>query len=339
MNIFIDESGSFVNAAKRDSWNTIAAYMSPEYEQKKIRNFVRVLKRSVSADFKSEIKLRDIKEEVFFEFLRGLNSLDGVLFAVATDAGINQPTNIIEHQQEQAKNIVKHKEKMIHHTAREGLQDLSAKVASLSPQLYVQLQCQVDLISKIISRGILYFVQRAPMHLGCFKWKIDQKNSNKTEYEKAFATVSPAFLQSISLSDPIIKLIGADYSAFKRFEYTQESRPKYLRQTYGLDVDEDQPATNVGLIMREDIAFVDSKHNLGVQVSDLLACGIRRCLRQGFENNKLAARLIGLLMVQGDRGQPPIQLRRFSKSEESVSKELGRLLEIIGQHCRSMLVR
>jgi hypothetical protein len=237
----------------------------------------------------------------------------------------------------QAEQIIKHKDKMIYHSARDGLQDLSEQVATLSPQLYVQLQCQLKLISRIILSGILYFVQRSPMHLGRFRWRIDQKNSNKTEYEKAFATVSPAFLQSISLYDPLIKLNGADYSAFKRFEYSADNRPKFLRETYGVDIDENQPATNIGLIMREDIEFVDSKRNLGVQVSDLLACGIRRCLRQGFANNELAARLFGQLMVQGDRGQIPVQLFRFSNLEAPVSKQLERLLEIMAQHCRPML--
>ena len=339
MYIFIDESGSFVNSTKNDSWNTISAYMCPEYEQKKIRNLIRALKKSVAANSNYEIKLRNIKESVYFEFLTGLSSLSGVLYVVATDAGLNQPENIIEHQLMQAEEIVKHKEKMIYHSARGGLQDLSERVATLSPQLYVQLQCQIKLISRIILSGILYFVQRAPMHLGRFRWRIDQKNSNKTEYEKAFATVSPAFLQSISLYNPLIKLNGADYSAFKRFEYSADNRPKFLRETYGVDIDENQPATNIGLIMREDIEFVDSKCNLGVQVSDLLACGIRRCLRQGFTNNELAARLFGQLMVQGDRGQIPVQLFRFSTLEAPVSKELERLLEIMNQHCRPMLVR
>jgi hypothetical protein len=96
MNIFIDESGSFVNAAKLNSWNTIAAYMSPEYEQKKIRNLIRALKKSVTTNPNDEIKLRNIKEGVFFEFLTGLRSLSGVLYVVATDAGLNQPENIIE---------------------------------------------------------------------------------------------------------------------------------------------------------------------------------------------------------------------------------------------------
>jgi uncharacterized protein DUF3800 len=313
--------------------------MSPEYDRRRLRELIRSLKRTVPAETREEIKLREIKEEEYFEFLKRLGALEGVLYAVATDAGLNEPATIIEHRKIQAEKIVEHKDKMLHQNAREGLQMLAARVASLAPQLYVQLQCQLDLIARIILSGVLYFVQRTPMHLGRFRWRLDQKNSEQTEYEKAFATVTPAFLQTVSLSEPMPMLIGADYSAFSRFDYTEESRPRYLRETYGLDVDEDKPVTNIGLLMREDFEFVDSKQNIGVQVADLLASGIRRCLRQGFSNNDLAAHLIGRLMVQGYQGHLPIKLRGFSKSEEPVTKQLARLLRIMEQHCRAMLIR
>jgi len=339
LNIFIDESGSFVNAPKRDSWNSIAAYMSPETDRRCLREVVRNLKRRAAAEAGEEIKLRDVKEEVYFEFLKGLGALEGVLYVVATDAGLNQPAIIIEHQKIQADKIVEHKDKMLHQTAREGLQAFSARVATIAPQLYVQLQCQVDLIASIILNGILYFVQRTPMYLGRFRWRIDQKNSAQTEYEKAFVTITPALLQTVSLSEPMPMLTGADYSAFSRFDYSEESRPRYLREVYGLDVDEEKKITNIGLLMQEDFAFVDSKQSLGVQVADLLASGIRRCLRHGFSNNELAAHLLGRLMVQGYRGHLPIQLRGFSKSEEPVTKELARLLRIMEQNCRAMLIR
>jgi hypothetical protein len=47
LNIFIDESGSFVNAPELDSWNSIAAYMSPESDRKRLRELVERLKRTV----------------------------------------------------------------------------------------------------------------------------------------------------------------------------------------------------------------------------------------------------------------------------------------------------
>jgi hypothetical protein len=339
LNIFIDESGSFVNAPKQESWNTVAAYMSPETDREHLREMVKKLKRKVGAAANTEVKLKHLSEAEYFDFLKGLRKLNGVLYAVATDAGLNKPTDVTEHQRVQAEKIVEHKEKMLHQSARQGLEDLSARVAGLAPQLYVQLHCQVMLIASILLSGVLYFVQRRPKSLGRFRWRIDQKNSTKTEYEKAFVSITPPILQTISLTEPMSMLIDADYSAFTRFDYSPETRPRYLRDTYGLDVDDRKPTTNIGMLMREDLQFVDSQHNQGVQVADLLASGMRRCLRQEFNDNEAAAHLLGGLMVQGYRGQPPIQFLGLARHEGRVTDAVAQLSKIMERSSRAMLVR
>lgn len=340
LNIFIDESGSFVNAPNRESWNCIAAYMSPETDRKSLRELVGTMKKIAGMPVSTEVKLKHIDEIKYIQFLEGLSALEGVCYAVATDAGLNHPAVIAEHQNVQAEKLVEHKDKMRYQAAREGLQELSDRVANLAPQLYVQLQCQVDLVVNLLMSGILYFVQRRPNTLGRFRWRIDQKNSTQTDYEKAFVTVLPPFLQTASLSEPMPMLIGADYSAFRRFDYATESRPRYLKETYGLGVDEDKPVTNIGMLMREDLLFVDSGHNQGVQVADLLASGLRRCLRQEFSDNDAVARLLGGLMVQSHRGYPlPIKFRGFSREEEHVSGAVARFSAIMEHHSRAMLAR
>lgn len=328
-----------MNAIKLDSWNSIAAYMSPESDRKRLWEIVARLKQSVGVPPNVEVKLKNLSELQYFEFLGKLGQLNGALYAVATDAGLNQQVDIAAHQKIQAKKIIEHKDKMRHQAAREGLQALSSRVADLAPQLYIQLHCQVSLIATIFLNGVLYFVQRRPKSLGRFRWRIDQKGSTRNEYEKAFISLTPAFLQTIFLENPMPKLIGADYSAFNRFDFSKENRPRYLRDTYGIDIDEDKPVTNIGMLMREDLDFVDSKHNQGVQVADLLASGIRRCLRQEFINNELAAYLLGRLMVQSYRGHPPIQFLGFSKLESRVTEDVARLSKIMERNSRAMLAR
>jgi hypothetical protein len=338
MNIFIDESGSFVNAPSVGAFNTIAAYMSPESDRIALQRILVSLKRAVGARSNSEIKLKHLSEQQYFNFLSELSSLSGALYAVATDSGLNHPAEVAVHQAEQVARIVVHKDKMHYQAAKEGLLALSTRLASLSPQLYVQLQCQVNLIEAIIRNGILYFVQRKPKHLGAFRWRIDQKNSTKTEYETAFQQVLPAYLQTISLRDPMPMLIGADYSAFSRFDWAPEEKPTYLRDAYGLEINEDELATNIGMLVRENLEFVDSQKNQGVQVADLLASGLRRCLRCEFSDNDSSAFLLGRLMVQNDKGNPPVQLLGFSKAEVTVDSQSGRMVRIMERSARAMLV-
>jgi len=295
-----------------------------------------MLKRSVGAREDEEVKLRDVDEPKYFSFLDRLSRFAGVLYAVATDAGLNQPVYVNEHQREQAAKIVAHKDKMHYQSARDGLQALADRIESLAPQLYVQLHCQVKLIEAIVRSGVLYFVQRYPRHLGSFRWRIDQKNSTKTEYEAAFFDVTPGFLQAISLQEPMPMLEGADYSAFSRFDFSAENKPTHLRDHYGIEISDDV-ATNIGMLIRENMQFVDSKINWGVQVADLLASGLRRCLRRQFSDNEKAARLLGHLMVQNYKGSPPIQLLGFSRDNPTVAAEVAELVKIMNRSCRGML--
>ena len=339
MNIFIDESGSFVNAPNLRAFNAIAAYMSPESDRRELRKILASLKRSVGAPANSEIKLRAIDERKLFVFLKQLSQLSGALFAVATDAGLNQPSEVRIHQTAQAVGITEHIDKMLHQAAKDGIQALADRMSSLPQQLYVQLQCQVRLLDLVVRNGVLYFVQRTPRCLSTFRWRIDQKNSSKTEYESAFQTVLPAFLQSSSLRDPMIALAEADYSAFSRFQWTAETKPTYLRDAYGIETNDNALPLNIGMLFREDLCFVDSKSNLGVQVADILASSIRRCLRYEFTDNETAAALLGSLMVQNFKARPPIQLLGFSSADQVLDKITESLVRLMESRSRVMLAQ
>jgi hypothetical protein len=295
------------------------------------------LKRAAGVASSAEIKLRDLDENDYFDFLSRLGTLRGVLYSVATDAGVNRVDDVVAHQRQQAEKITEHKAKLHHAKAREGLEALATQVRELAPQLYVQLFCQIDLISEIVKYGSLYFVQRLPRTLGNFRWRIDQKNSIQTEYERAFLTLTPPILQTISLRDPLIMMIGADYSSFRRFDYPAGEAPTYLKDDYGIDLREDGPKLNLGKLMREDLKFEDSTENQGVQVADLLAAGVRRCLRSQFKDSRSAARLLGRLMVQAKKPRPPIRLLGFAGAEEAVNDDVARLLNIMRKTCRPLV--
>ena len=225
---------------------------------------------------------------------------------------------------------------MQHETGRQALRKLADQVRKLSPQLYIQLKCQVVLIDAVIREGTFYFVQQFPKELGRFCWRIDQKRSTKTEYEEAFEVLTPPWLQSFSLENPFMMLEEADYGAFKRFEYPEGKAPAYLKTAYGIDIGS-AGGTNIGKLMREDLKFVDSKQDHGIQVADLLAAGLRRCLRVQFNENQRAAQLLGRLMVQGVLNGPPIRLLGFSREEPVVARKIARLIHIMRLCSRTML--
>ena len=325
-----------MSAPNQNSWNVIVAYMMPELDWSRVRQALADLKIAAGAGQPNEIKLKAINEEDYFDFLDHLSQFHGSLFAVATDAGLNDIADIKEHRDTQATEIVRHVDVMRHETGRQALRNLSARVRKLSPQLYIQLKCQVVLIDSVIRYGIPYFVQRFPDELGKFCWSIDQKNSTKTEYEEAFQMLTPAWLQSFSLKKPFTMLENADYHAFKRFVYPNGKAPKYLKTVYGIDIGS-ADSINIGQLMREDLKFVDSKQEHGIQIADLLAAGLRRCLRAQFNDNQRAAQLLGRLMLQGELNGQPIRLLGFSTQESVVAREIAKLIHTMRLCSRAMV--
>lgn len=67
MKIFIDESGSFVNAPSENSWNTVVAYVCPESEIRKLRELLRKFKVHSGYKYTDEVKLKDISENQYIE--------------------------------------------------------------------------------------------------------------------------------------------------------------------------------------------------------------------------------------------------------------------------------
>ena len=294
------------------------------------------MKRTTGVSCTNEIKLGNVQENDYFDFLLNLDKLNGALFTVATDSGIYSEADIVLHQEGQAAKIIRRIDVMHQESDRRELEKLSEQVRSLSLQLYVQLQCQIRMIFMIVRDGIPYFVQRFPKTLSRFRWRIDQKNSTRTEYEKAFFTLTPPLLQTMSLKEPIQKLASADYSAFQRFDYPEAESPTYLKDIYGIDIGDKDLSLNIELLIREDFKFVDSKTNQGIQVADLLATGMRRCLRRGFTDNRKAAGLLGSLMVKRNSNSPPDWLLGFTGAKEYSSIQVKELIDIMRLNCHSM---
>lgn len=261
------------------------------------------------------------------------NPLGGLAFAVAVDVGLHRPDAIVRHQDGQANKIVEHREKMKHESARLDIDDLAAEIRSLPSQLYTQLICQVELFHKVLTRAPLYFVQRHPPTLGYFRWRLDQKAKVPTAYEKAFQKILPAILQSKSFSDPMIMLEGADYSHFSRFDYPSGEKPTYLKEQYGIDVEE---GSNIGKIVLTDFKLADSATTPGLQIADLLASGIRRLFRGGFKSEEKIAVLIGSNMVQQMQREYPIKLVSLDKTA-AVSKHSAHLIHLMSSSTRPML--
>ncbi len=124
-----------------------------------------------------------------------------------------------------------------------------------------------------------------------------------------------------------------DYSGMAKYQFENGKLPEYLRNDYGVEA---QHGLNIQKIIREDIAFVDSISSVGVQVADLIASGIRKCLRSEFDDNEAVAAALGKLMVQAQQNAPPLNLVILAAAAP-LSPRAARLGRIMIASARSMV--
>jgi len=333
MNIYIDESGSFVNAPTIGKWNAVAALAVPEAGRRKLDALVRQVRLESAAPGKKEVKLNEISDERYFEFLTKVEQLNAIVFCTATDAGLNSPERVTDHQQHQEAGILKHLDKMKYEGGRQALKIMADHLGKLSPQLYVQLICQINLMYDVVSRAITYFAQHSPSSLREFRWRVDQKNSTRPVFEEAFERLSPPLLQSQSIEEPITMVRGFDYSYMTQYEFPNGTPPAYLKETYGIEV---KDGFDVQKLVRGNMKFMDSKDCPGVQAADLIVSGIRRCLRGGFGSNDAAAMRLGKLMLQAAHNGPSINLVTFG-AKVAAPAQTARIIKIMSKNSRRML--
>ena len=333
MNVYIDESGSFVNAPAIGKWNAVAALAVPEAGRKKLDALVRQLRSQNAGSVAREVKLNEVIEDRYFRFLAELEKLNAVVFCTATDAGLNTDERVAEHQQFQVNGVLKHLDKMKHEGGRRGVELMASQLKKLSPQLYVQLVCQINLMFDVVSRSITYFAQHSPSTLREFRWRVDQKNSARPDFEEAFEKLSPALLQSRSIEEPLMMVRGFNYNFMAQYEYPDGKPPEYLKEDYGIEVED---AFDIQKLIRGNMRFMDSKDSFGIQAVDLVVSGIRRCLRGEFSNNELAAVCLGKLMLQAAHNSPSFNLVAFG-TEAPLPKETGRLVKLMSANSRRVI--
>lgn len=258
------------------------------------------------------------------------------MLSVATDCSLISEKDINEHKYEQAKRVIENKDKMRYETGREMVQALYDQIAGVSPQLYLQLFCQLILICDVIEKGILYFVQGHPRNLRKFSWRIDQKNTSKIDYEEAFEKITPGLLQTRSFSEPFVTVKEFNYTAMDKYFFSKETEPTYLEEHYGIERRSTDGSLNIGKLLWDDIDFCDSKSSFGIQISDLLASGIRKLLRNSFSDNSKAAELLGRIMINPLEQGYPLSLISFVDAPVE-NKVTAASIEILKINANSVL--
>ena len=313
----------------------VAALSVAEAGRKVIAKALQQVRQAVGARATEEVKLHRLDERSYLQFLKALQHPDLVVFATATDAGLNSLERVKRHQTMQVSKIRETLPRMKYEGGRIGVELLASQVESISPQLYVQLVCQISLLHEVIDRCINYFAQRRPGTLREFRWRIDQKNTSRTDFEDAFEKIAPVLLQTRSLRSPFARVKGFNYSAMTAYEFEDGKGPAYLQEEYGLP---EMQGFNVEKLIRGNISFVDSESLEGLQIVDLVVSGLRRLLRGGFSDNGSVARELGRLFVQARLGSNAMSLVTMAPDGIPTSSHVTQMVKAINASSKRMIL-
>lgn len=333
MHIFIDESGLFVQAADANSFSAVVAYVISEEHLGAAEAALRRYKRRAGKKPSEEVKASDTTEDNYLAFLADLGRIDGIVTGVVADGSLQG--DIANHKEQQAKKIDDHVQVMVYDEGKAMVAKAAADVRRLSNQNYVELHCRTHLAWDVVRRASLYFVQRRPATLHFMRWEFDAKDVQKNHFESTLADLLGTLSQTHSMERPLIKLQGADYSHFDRFSARNQDAPWFPVP------DDAEIAVTSGLLFHEHMEFVDSKQSPGVQIADLIANGLTRCLRGRFAKNDVAAALLGRLMTREPGGVPSVDFVHFESGENVyiLDKDVARRVRLMDRNAKSMVAR
>lgn len=333
MRIFIDESGNFIVGAGRNRSCCVAALVVPETIESALVGEFKALRSAWSDE--PEVKGSALSDEQMSSVLTLLRRHDVVVIATAFDVGYQSVEQLEAFRQGQAKAFVNALTPQHNQNAHRWANELRTGWLELPLQLMAQMYTLLLTVADVIHLAPNYYAQRAPRELSRFDWIIDPKDLAPTRYEKLWARIVCPVLQTMSLSEPWARVEGFDYSGLDRFfdaipDYLAPHLPK-RRST------RDGRALSLNRILRESVAFPDSRNEPGLQLVDAVASAITKAM-----NGKLPApvwRLLGPPLLQRSNRAPVVRPVVFGNGPGVRTSDYHQyVLKALTSRCKRMIV-
>lgn len=218
MRTYLDESGTFAGIGEPFSPSVVGALVIPDCKYAGLMRQYRRLRRSLPKEG-SEVKGRLLCEREVSQVVNLLRVSDCLFFANFIELGLHSQAGIERHRAGTAAGMISNLTSKHHPSTHLWAAERKLRIEKVSLQLYVQAVATTDLLARVLNEATCYFVQRHPGELGRFEWIIDAKgDSGKlTKWEDLWTSTLKPHLQSYSLREPMIQIVGADYSHFGKF--------------------------------------------------------------------------------------------------------------------------
>jgi Protein of unknown function (DUF3800) len=326
--IYCDESGSFAKANESGAWCVVVCYVLTESQRRAAESALSRYKLAAGKRVDEEVKRKSANDRCYFQLLDELANVGGLAVAIATDSGSNHGAHAKKALQIQQLHRSKDGADELQ---RHEIDDLVRDMSGLSTQLYVEYICRLELAWRTIRSTVTFFAKSFPATFSRFQWIFDEKPEN---LKRLFCTSIPGFIKELGKREPLELLEKGDYSRLARFLVPESVRQASLLEGVPLP---EKRIYDAARMMTNQVAFVDSRTSFGVQIADVIANGLRACLRGEFEDNDCASRLLGRLLYEKEWVPQVIPLIHFTDSLDAQPNPVAhRAVSIMGRSAQRL---
>lgn len=258
MNIYIDESGNFSEAAHYKSpISCIGALCVPRAQTPSMERGFHRLKQKLGLK-ETEVKGSRLDPEQIFEFLVLLSKRDAIFFGSAFDIHANEGSHTTKFKEVQAQKLLDAISPQHNKLLIAELEEAASQMKVMANQLFVQGFILVELLIQVLQWAPNYYSLRSPKELAEFNWTMDSKGEGKIPpaaealWKKLLVPMAMTTDKELSLLD-----VG-DFSHFGTFMVGSK--------------------INWGEVLRRNFAHADSRDHIGLQLVDVVTNALRRAL-------------------------------------------------------------
>lgn len=338
MNIFIDESGNFVDGS---DWGIVCALTIPHRELGPLRRELQFRTRAWPREH-GELKGRLLDPIHIHALVDILHRHSALLHCCAMCFAYEDKNDLEAHKRGQCDGITSHLTDEHHPDAVQAIWGLRRTLEQMPLQLYLQCVVQSELVASVVEDTVIYFSQRRPRELGRFEWVIDAKDASKiTTQEKWWRDTLGPLMESRSMRQPLKFVRDADFDV------------THFKHSYEFDKDQwypDKPrelirGIDIRKIIMDCVSFNDSRTDIILQAIDILANYLRRVLSNRMQDDDVARSLGRLQLPRRSEPKGPYQgiqiitLSRSMTGRYKAEPELKRNLDLMASSGRMMILR
>jgi len=333
MKIFFDESGTFTATS---GWSVVCSLSIPHKETGPASRKIAYLAREWPRASNGELKGGSLTGQHLSALVDVLFAREAIFHATAIDMSAEDDAGLRSHKEGQCEAMTENLTSDHHPNFVKEVWALRRTLEKMPMQLYVQSALMTTLIATVTEQTTMYFAQRRPGELAQFEWIVDAKDSQRiTTQEKWWRETLGALLESRGRREALHLVRGTDFN----YNYFEKS---YLTETLAWNpggIETVITGYDIKKLISKQLSFVDSRSDILIQATDILASFLRRMLMGQIKDSAIACSL-GRLQI---RQRPSnliwqsIQLATLSRDVQREKAPFGDLLQSMSLSGRTML--